>query len=125
MTDTCPSNINSKFCHAWTSQKRDTKIHDAYLQRNDSHIIFWIEMEIWLLQYYGDIILSRKVYARNIKRVYQIGKAPDFKIEQSIYAYDYMYIYSNKIIFSPFLRIDYVDKIRPGLIYVHILPGFI
>ena len=77
------------------------------------------------MQYYGDIILSRKVYARNIKRVYQIGKAPDFKIEQSIYAYDYMYIYSNKIIFSPFLRIDYVDKIRPGLIYVHILPGFI
>ena len=39
--------------------------------------------------------------------------------------YDYIYIYSNKIISSSFLRIDYVDKIGPALIYVHILPGFI
>ena len=52
-------------------------------------------------------------------------KAPYLKIEQSIYHYDYMNIYSNKNFFSSFLRIDYVDKIRPGLIYVHILPGFI
>ena len=52
-------------------------------------------------------------------------KGPDFKIEQSIYHYDYMNVYSNKKFSSSFLRIDYVDKIRPGLIYVHILPGFI
>ena len=53
-----------------------------------------------------------------------ISKSNNLQVK-SIYAYDYMYIYLNKIIFSPFLCIDYVDKIRPGLIYVHILPGFI